>query len=368
MTRHSDLVSDLVRRRLASQRLSGAGAESPLDLVRWMGAVQAQDFAGGLWGVGLRSRGAVEAEVEAAVAARSIVRTWPMRGTLHFVPAGDVRWMLRLLTPRVLAGSSGRNRQLGLDERDFAKAQRILTRALGGGRALTRPAAYAELERGGVSPAGQRGIHVLGNLAQRGVLCFGARQGKQPTFVLLEEWLPAAARDLSGDEALATLAGRYFRGHGPATLADFAWWTGLRVAEARRAIEAAGRALRGDSWGSVTTYSSADSAAQGRPPRSRGPSAALLPSWDEYLVAYRDRSAAVGHLADHDERRLELVGSPILLVDGRARGTWRRELSTQAVRVRASPWTPLSGSEQRAVDRAAARYAAFLGRELDLRT
>jgi len=156
----------------------------PADLVRWMGAVQAQDYMGSLWGVGLRLHGASEADVEASIAAGAIVRTWPMRGTLHYVPAEDARWMLRLLAPRVVAGAAGRYRQLGLDAAAFARSRTVLTRALRGGRRLTRGAAYETLARGGVSTEGERGIHILGRLAQEAVLCVGPRDGRQQTFAL----------------------------------------------------------------------------------------------------------------------------------------------------------------------------------------
>jgi hypothetical protein len=368
MTKRVDPDGELVRRRLESQRLGRFGAESPAEVVRWMGAVQAQDFAGGVWGVGLRCESATEAGVDAAIAERSIVRTWPMRRTLHFVPGEDTRWMLQLSAPRAVGASRGRHRALGLEERDFAKARRILTRALAGGRALTRPAAYAELERGGVSPAGQRGIHLLSHLAELGLLCFGAREGKQPTFVLLEEWLPAA-RVLSRDEALATLAGRYFRGHGPALLADFVWWSGLKVADARRAIAAAGTALSAETRGEAT-YLSVVPGQPRKPARRRKGQAELLPPWDEWLVGYRDRTAAVEHLDAHDERRLELLGRPLVAVDGRVRGSWRRETGEGSVRVDVELWPPFAAGERnslaRAVERAAGRYAKFLGRELEL--
>jgi hypothetical protein len=369
MTKRVESGQELLRRRLQSQRLGSFGADSPAELVRWMGAVQAQDFAGGLWGVGLRCAGATEAAVEVAIAERSIVRTWPMRRTLHFAPAEDARWMLRLAAPRSVAASRGRHRALGLEERDFARARRILARALEGGRALTRPAAYAELDRGGVSPAGQRGIHILSHLAELGMLCFGPRAGKQPTFVLLEEWLPAA-REVSRDEALATLAGRYFRGHGPALFADFVWWSGLKVADARRAIEAAGDALDSERRGESILFS-AGPVERSKPSRRRGARAELLPPWDEWLVGYRDRSAAVGHLDDHDARRLELLGRPLVVVDGRARGSWRRAAGKGSVRVEVELWPPFAAGEReslaRAVERAAQRYSRFLGCELELR-
>lgn len=195
-------------------------------MVAFFGAVHAQDYRGALWGVGQRVAGATEADVERALAERSIVRTWPMRGTLHFVAPDDVRWMLRLLAPRAIARAAGRHRQLGLDAATFAQSRDRLTAVLAGGNQLTRDAIYAELDRSGISTAGQRGIHILAQLAMEGVICFGARRSKQQTFALLDEWVPSS-RMLEGDEALAELAARYFASHGPATLADFAWWSGL---------------------------------------------------------------------------------------------------------------------------------------------
>jgi len=361
MSRRLDPNRALSCQRLTNQQIANPRRSSPADLVRWLGAVQAQDYPGSLWALGLRLRGAGESDIEEAIAARSIVRTWPMRGTLHFVPAEDVRWMLRLLTPRVLARSAGRYRELGLAEADFARAERLLVRALRGGRRLTRRAAYAELERGGVSPAGQRGIHILAHLAQRGLLCFGPRQERQPTFVLLEEWVPAA-RDPARDEALAILAGRYFASHGPAALQDFAWWSGLLVGDARRGIEAAGPELVEAGGAGIWR-----SAAQARPMLPRRTIAALLPPWDEYLVAYKNRDVAVGHLSHHQENRLALVGRPLVAIDGRVCGSWRRSVAASIVQVSLDLWTPLSGAERRAVEQAVTRYGRFLGRDVEVR-
>src|SRR5687768_7166290 len=165
--------------RLASQQLVRPRFTRPEQLVGWFGAVQAQDYPGALWAVGQRlSAEAVADDVEAAIASRAIVRTWPMRETLHFVAAADARWMLALLAPRLLSRNVGRYRQLELDAEALARSRKVLTRALAGGACLTRAAAYAALERAGVSPAGQRGIHIIGHLAQSGVLCFGSREGR----------------------------------------------------------------------------------------------------------------------------------------------------------------------------------------------
>jgi hypothetical protein len=212
------------------------------------------------------------------------------------------------------------------------------------GRALSRPDTYAALQRGGVSPEGQRGIHIIGHLAQQQVVCHGPRQGRQPTFVLFEDWV-RRPRDLPREEALATLASRYFASHGPATPHDFAWWTGLPLREARLAMDIAG---------------SKEDKAPGA--AARGPVAALLPPWDEYVVAYKDRAHALGGLPRSVAGPGMAIGRPLILIDGRVRGSWGREINASTVRVRLDWWGKASAAERRAADRAARRYAAFLGK------
>jgi len=333
--------------RLLNQQLSRPRFITAAELVRWFGAVQAQDYLGALWALGLRMTGATEGDIEDAIAARTIVRTWPMRGTLHFVPAEDSRWMLRLLAPRVIARSGSRYRELGLDAAVFTRARRLLVRALQGGRRLARHDAYAAIERGGVSAEGQRGIHILGHLAQQGLICHGPRHGRQPTFVLLDEWVPAA-KDLPRDQALPTLATRYFASHGPATVQDFAWWSGLPAREAQAAIDAAGPSIR----------------KAARAARSRATTAVLLPPWDEYVVAYKDRAGALGHLRGDEAGAGMAIGKSLIVIDGRVRGSWKRELGASTVRLSLGFWTAVSAAERAAVHKAAQRYARFLGRTL----
>ncbi len=334
--------------RLSNQQLRDPRFATPAELVRWMGAVQAQDYPGSLWAVGLRLTEPLESDIEDAIAARSIVRTWPMRRTLHLVPAEDVRWMLRLLASRVITASPSRYRALGLDDAAFARSRTLLSRALGGGKRLSRQDVYAVLERGGVSPAGQRGIHILSHLAQQGLLCLGPREGRRPTFVLLDEWIPSAPEP-SRIEGLATLARRYFQSHGPATFRDFAWWTGLPLRDVREAVAAAGLDLEEQPRQKV---------------RSAKHAAVLLPPWDEYLVGYRDRDAALGHLSPDHPRLAGAIGIPLVLIDGRARGAWRRELTPSHVRLSLEYWGRVTAAERDVVESAARRYSRFLGREL----
>lgn len=334
----------------------GPGFAAPGDVVRWFGAVQAQDYRGALWAVGQRTRAATEAAVERAIAARALVRSWPMRGTLHFVAPEDLRWMLRHLAARVIRRSAGRNRQLGLTASDFAKSGRLLERAMAGGRQLTRAEFYQTLSRGGVSVAGQRGAHILGFLAMEGLVCFGPHRGKQPTLVLLEEWLPPAPV-LEREAALAELARRYLTSHGPATAADLAWWAGLPLGEARAAIALAGAdvAARG-----------AHFEAAGARARPATTTAHLLPPYDEYTVAFKDR-AAIAEPAVADAIRGG-VFAPVVVLDGRAAGTWRRKITRRGLEITAELLAPPGPAHRRALAAAAARLGAFAGLPAELTT
>ena len=350
----------IARRRLRTQRLAGRGFGSPADVVRWFGAVQAQDYPGALWAVGMRASGATEADVEQALATPAIVRTWPLRGTIHFVAPDDVRWMLTHFAPRTIARAAPRFRQLELDARVLAKSAAIFVRALQGRRQQTRPRLYALLEKAGIPTRDNRGLHVLWRCAHDGLICFAAREGKQPTFALLEEWVPRA-RTRDREEALAELARRYFTSHGPATLHDFIWWSGLSAADARRAVESAGvRASRLMSPALGATAPGTPARGTSAPRRALRPHAVLLPPYDEYTVAYRDRSAALDPV--HAAAAKNGIFSPTIVLDGRIVGTWTRRLSRDAVAIALKPFAPLAGARARGVAAAAARYGRFLGR------
>ena len=350
---------EITRRRLSSQHMQGKPFPSAVETVRHFGAVQAQDYRGGLWAVGLRTRGADEAAIERAIAERSIVRTWPMRGTLHLVAAGDVRWMLPLLTPRVVSRTAGRHRQLGLDRSLFSVCRRLFEKALKGGEVRTRDEMYGLLRGAGIPPDGQRGIHILQQLAMDGVLCFGPRRGKQHTFVLLDEWIPPS-RPRVRDEALAELALRYFTGHGPATIQDFAWWSGLSQADARKSLDFVASQLESDSaagkdfWGPRTR----------RSPSAASTTALLLPPFDEFLVGYKDRDAAVdpAHLG-----HVPSLLSPTIAVNGRILGTWTRTFAKDRVIIVPRFFDRPTSAGLRLVTAAARRYGVFLGREAELK-
>ena len=341
------------RRRLENQHVARPRFDEPAAVVRWLGAVQAQDYRAGLWAVGLRTRQATEATVEAAIARREFVRTWPMRGTLHFVAADDARWMPALLTPRVIAGSAGRYRQLELDAATLARSAKVAEQALVGGKCIRRDAMYTLWNDAGIATTGSRGLHLVGHLAQTGLICFGPRDGKQHTLTLLEEWLPTA-RLLDREVALGALAERYFRSHGPATVHDFAWWSGLTLTDVRAGLELAKPRLESETIDGRTLWFV--------PARSPRPTSAayLLPAWDEYTVAYRDRTDI---LESKQAARVNAGGGvlkPVVVIDGRVVGTWQRTIGKGGVVVRPSLFRRLVRAEADALTTAADRYRRFL--------
>lgn len=352
-------MKEIVRRRLRTQRVSATTFTRPEQVVAWLGATQAQDYLGALWAIGLRTTDAHERDVERALDERRIVRSWPMRGTLHFLAAADARWMIELLAPRAAASAAKRLRDLGIDDPVLSRARRALVEELEGGRQLTRPAAYRVLDRARIPAEGQRGLHVLWRLAHEGLVCFGPRQGKQQTFVLLEEWLPAARR-LPRDEALAELARRYFTGHGPATEQDFAWWSGMTLTDARRAIDLAGKAVEQELIAGQRYWFGPSSArAESAPLDSR---AHVLPAFDELLVGYADRSAAIDPAHASRVGAFEILG-PVVILEGRLVATWKRRLAGGKVHTSVAPLAALSKGKMAAVASAFGRYAGFLGLE-----
>jgi hypothetical protein len=357
-------LQDIVHQRLSNQLISHSQFSDPTEVVRWMGAMQAQDYNASLWAIGMRIRKSMEVRdtiIAQAVAERRIVRTWPMRGTLHWVAPRDARWMLRLLTPRVIKGSAGRYRELELDEAVFVKSRIIIEKALEGNKRLTRPELYDFLEQEGIRTHDQRGIHILGHLAMAGIICMGVKEGNQPTFVLLDEWLPAYPIP-EGDEALAILTSRYFTSHGPATVYDFATWAGLQVSDARKGLELVSPAFEqvlvdGQRyWLSLSSKEANQSKEEGK--------VWLLPAFDEMLCGYRDRSA----ILDSADVKAAILKNgiirPILVMGDRAVGAWKRTMKKDQVLVEFSFFRDLSERDKKIFEEKAGDFGEFLEKEV----
>lgn len=352
MTEQIRIISD----RLQRQRIAGSALRTPEEVVSWLLAVQAQDYSGSLWAVGLRTPGAGVADIERAISEGRLVRTWPMRGTLHLLAASDVRWMLELLATRTLALNAGRlERDHGLDAAMLKRCRRIVERHLRDGP-QTRSSLYESLEAAGITTGGQRGINLLGRLSWEGLICGGPRDGKQPTFALLDAWLPES-KPLTRDEALAELARRYFASRGPATLQDLAWWSGLTQKDVRIAIDLAKPQLMQETIDGVAYWRSPETIAVD----GAAEKAYLLPPFDEYMVAYRDRSVPLDPVYGRRVIGINGLFNPAIVIDGKVVGTWKRTLKKDAAIVALDPFKPLAKTALSAVRAAAKRYGAFLG-------
>ncbi len=355
--------------RLAAQRIAPHAEVDPADLVAWMGAMQAQDPAGARWAVGMRlgGRAVTEAAILRAIESGAIIRTHAMRWTWQLVAACDLHWLLPLVAPVLVRRAARRFRELDLDERAFRRSRGALERALGGGAHLTRDELRAALDQAGVSTAdGRRLSHLLGRAELDGVICSGAPRGKSATYALLEERVPRPATPWPRERALAELARRYFRSRGPATMADFVWWSGLPPAEARAALQTVEPELARE----TIAFADLGSSATGRPawrdpevtPAGRAALAGahLVPPFDEILVAYTDRAAVLEPL---HARRLNAGGgmlAPSVLLRGRVVGTWRRTLGRAEVAIAVQPFERLVAEDREAIAGAARRYAGFL--------
>ncbi|MGH2377686.1 MAG: winged helix DNA-binding domain-containing protein [Candidatus Limnocylindria bacterium] len=343
--------------RLRNQRLAGNSLDKPERVVSWLGAVQAQEYQWAKWALALRTKAATSAAIDRLLADGRIVRTHVMRPTWHLVHRADARWLLELTGPRVEAASAGYYRRLGLDTSTRKRSNAALERALQG-RQLTRRELKDVLARRGIDVDPLRLGFLLMHAELSRVICSGGLRGKQFTYALFDERVPETD-PLERDEAVARLATRYFTTHGPATPHDFAWWSGFTIADARRAIEAAGRALHRETFGETAYWYGAKVVAAGE-----SPVAHLLPVYDEYLIAYRHRAAAFEPSVYETQREYietdDVRWAHYLVVRGHVVGGWKRTTEKGTGVVTARLLRPLKVRERAAVDAAAERYAAFV--------
>jgi len=356
--------NDIAHARLANQRLTASDLATPAEVVAWLVAVQAQDYAAARWALGQRLRPATDAAIERAFNEGLILRTHVLRPTWHFVTPDDIRPLLALTAPRVHQANSSMYRQLGLDAATLSRSAEVIARALGG-QALTRDELKSALDgagiaAGGADRAGQWLAYVVMYAELEGLIVSGPRRGKQFSYMLLDERAPGG-RTVARDEALVEVARRFFAGHGPATAADFANWSGLTLTEARQGLDAVAGELNSETVDGQT-YWFADAPL---PPRAPSPTAYLLSIYDEYTIGYKDRRAIV---SAEDGARLATMGNAlqnVIVMDGRVVGTWRRTLGKGVVSVALNPFRKLTEADRAAVGEAAERLGAFLGLTAD---
>jgi hypothetical protein len=342
--------------RLRNQRIDHRGLATAADVVSWFGAVQAQEYGPARWGLAQRMRGEVrDADLQRDFDEGRLLRTHVLRPTWHFVAPADIRWMIDLTAPQIRRRMAGYERQLELDAKTISRGIAVLERALGDEIALTRSELAVRLRRARLDLSGIRLALFMMQAELACVVCSGPRRGKQFTYALVARRAPDA-RPLPRDESLAELARRFFRSHGPATTRDFMWWSGLAAADAKRGMEMV-RLARHDEHDLVYW-----SVAGGRAAAAGAEAAVrLLPIYDEYLVAYRDRLAVPHGPRTVASERASVTFQHTLVIGGHVAGTWRGTPQRAGVRVQVTPLRPLTIVERAAIDQAVAEYGAFLG-------
>ncbi len=349
---------DILRLRIANQWLARPARRTPEEIVAWLGAVQSQDYAGAKWGVAQRSSQLTDAALDTAFAEGRLLRTHALRPTWHFVTPADIRWILLLTAPRVHQANTYVYRQCQLDRRLLSRSRSILERALDG-QTRTRTELAVLLEAKGIHAATLRLAYLMMHAELEGVICSGPRRGVHFTYALLDQRAPRQAT-MTRNEALLEMTRRYFQSRGPATVRDFAWWSGLTMKEAKTGVDMIQPRLERIVDRGLTYWFVAP---EGRVP----PSAAdvhLLPNYDEYLIAYKDRDLVLRN------RRLERatarsdVFSNYVVRGTVLAGTWRRSVSKSDVHLEVQTYARRSGAFARALARAVKRFSAFVGRPL----
>lgn len=354
---------NLMRRRMRNSRLTGPPFDRPEDAVRWHGAMQAQDYGPAKWSVAQRSTRQVDRDLDRELETGSIVRTHVLRPTWHFVAREDIRWLLALTGPRVQQRNTPGYRDLGLDDRTRARCETLITSALRGGGRLTRKEVARVLEDGGVDTEGQRLPYILMHCELEAAICSGARAGREHTYALLDERVPAGRR-LDRDRALVELVRRYLASHGPATVKDLRWWSGLTVADIRQALSDLGSEVVSERVEGLDLWRVASD--EGGP--SGGGGAHLLQAYDELIVGYAesrymgDPRAATARAA-WKERALP---TGVVLVRGRVAGHWRRTIGQSSVAVEVLLYDDPKPRERRALETAADDLGRFLARPATL--
>jgi hypothetical protein len=351
-------IRDVARQRMHNQRLIGAPFETPESMVRWHGAVQAQDYAGAKWGIAQRCHSVTEAELDRLFNEGAILRTHIMRPTWHFVMPEDIRWMQALTAHRVHTMNRAMDKTLEIDAAVVARSNALITNALQGGNHLTRTDLSSALRQGGIEATGQRLAYLVMHAELEALICSGSRRGKQFTYALLDERVPPTV-PIHRDEALAELTRRYFTSHGPATPHDFSWWSGLTVSDAKAGIamledEITGEVLDGTPWYFAPSASFDD---------AESPVVHLLPNFDEYFIGFRNRESVFdpAMLATFNDPHSPYWMAHVIALDGLIVGGWRRPLNRNDATVTTLLPVQLNASEHDALHDAAEDYGWFLG-------
>ncbi|MEO8413932.1 MAG: winged helix DNA-binding domain-containing protein [Ginsengibacter sp.] len=352
-------LRDIANYRLMSQQIEGTKFKAAKDLVSWMGAMQAQDYSMAKWGIGMRLLTATENNIDEAIDSGEIIRTHVLRPTWHFVSAGDIYWMLELTGPAIKALAKSREKQLDLTEKIFSKSNAVIEKALRNGKHLTRDELKTVLRKNKIAVDNSRASHLFLRAELEGIICSGIHKEKKFTHALLGDRV-LKTKKIHKEEALAMLAQRYFTSHAPATLQDFTWWSGLSAKNARHAFEIIKNNFISETINAQTFWFPGTLAAL----KAHMKSVYLLPAFDEFLVSYKDRSAAI--VFEHQEKAFSNNGIfwPTILINGRVSGIWKRTIKKNTITIETDFFQPANKTTKALVEKAGRGLSHFLNKKI----
>lgn len=353
---------DISQYRLYNQRISANKFELPCQVVNWFGAMQAQDYNSAKWALFVRSANGTNEMIEQSFVDKSVIRTWLMRGTLQIAVTQDIHWMLTLLAPRLIRGSAGRNKQLGLDEDTFTNSFKILSSVLEDGKILTRNEIMTLLNKDGISTEGQRGYHILWRAGMEKLICFGPMRGSRQTFMLLDEWIKEK-KLFNRDESIAALVERYIRSHGPATIKDFIFWSGLTTTDAKNGFEnnkhnMVQEKINEEIFWQIENF---------RIPNLPSPGVYLLPAFDEYFLGYNTRNVVLDPMYMKKAVSNNGIFRPIIVIDGQIVGIWKHNQRKNSVLITIDLFRKLTDGEFNGLNFAAEQYGIFIDKMVELK-
>lgn len=354
-------LTDIAGLRLINQQIAETKFKTVKDLVGWMGAMQAQDFAMVKWAVGTRLPGSTVQIIERAIDNAEIIRTHLLRPTWHLVSADDIHWMLELTAPQIKALLKARHKQLELTDAIVSKSNKIIEKILSKETQVTREEIFIQFEKAKISVNDNRGSHLLLHAELDGLICSGKTKNNDHAYALLNERVPLSKK-ISRDEALAKLAHKYFSSHCPATLDDFVWWSGLSVTDARRALESVKSNFTSEKINS-TVYWLTNSFSLHRKTKV---SVHFLPAYDEFIISYKDRSAVL--TTDNLKKTISSNGIfyPTIVVDGRVIGLWKRTLKKDKVVIESKLFVKQNNASRERIEKASEKFGLFLNKKSEM--
>lgn len=354
-------LSEISRMRLQNQQIEVSTFDSAKELVKWLGAMQAQDFAMAKWAIGLRIINATKQLIETAYNQGDIIRTHLLRPTWHIVAAEDVYWILELTAPRIKPLLKSRDKHLELTEEIYSRSNRLLENILSNCMNLTREELSVEYTKINIKTDENRLSHILLRAELDGIVCSGPLKGNKLTYCLLENRVPDK-KLLNSDESLAELANRYFNGHGPATLPDFVWWSGLSITDARKGLEMNKSGLISETIESETYWFPNQHSI-----KCNDSSLHLLPAFDELLISYRNRSATISDSLNKKAISNNGIFRPLVVVDGQVTGIWKQTTIKNKIQIEIDLFQQCDETIKMDIENKVKQYAFFLDREIELR-